>query len=113
MNGAGDTVHTDLRPTVEAPDDDPYLWLEDVEGAAALGWVAAQNAATLGRLADAAFKADRAALRAILDRPDNIPYVTQAGSRNTAIRTCRRTGRSCGASPRIMPPFPGAPIRPS
>ena len=25
----------DDRPTIEAPDDDPYLWLEDIEGARA------------------------------------------------------------------------------
>ena len=24
----------DLRPTIAAPDDDPFLWLEEVEGEA-------------------------------------------------------------------------------
>ena len=37
----------DPRPTLDAPDDDPYLWLEEIEGARALDWVEAQNAATL------------------------------------------------------------------
>src|SRR5262249_42485699 len=36
------------RPTLAAPDDDPYLWLEEVDGERALAWVEAQNAATLG-----------------------------------------------------------------
>ncbi len=73
------SAQQDPRPTIEHPDDDPYLWLEDVEGAQALEWVAAQNAKTLAQLADPAFEGDRDALRAILDRPDNIPYVTRRG----------------------------------
>ena len=69
----------DQRPTIDAPDDDPYLWLEEVDGQDALAWVAAQNARTLSELAGPAFEADRDALRAILDRPDNIPHVTRRG----------------------------------
>jgi len=37
----------DARPTVEAPDDDPYLWLEEVEGGRAAAWIEQQNARTL------------------------------------------------------------------
>src|SRR5262249_48625800 len=29
----------DSRPTLEAPDDDPYLWLEEIESARVLDWV--------------------------------------------------------------------------
>jgi prolyl oligopeptidase len=29
----------DARPTVPAPDDDPHLRLEEIEGARALAWV--------------------------------------------------------------------------
>jgi len=32
----------DPRPTIEAPDDDPYLWLEEIEGGRAIAWVEAQ-----------------------------------------------------------------------
>ena len=71
----------DPRPTLAEPDDDPYLWLEDVDGAPALGWVEQQNAATLARFGDARFARDRDQLRDILDRPDNLPYVTRRGSR--------------------------------
>src|SRR3954471_20491819 len=67
------------RPTLAAPDDDPWLWLEAVEGERALAWVAAQNAATLSRLADARFEADRDAVKAALDRPDKLPFVTRVG----------------------------------
>ena len=37
----------DVRPTLAAPDDDPYLWLEEIDGAQASAWVEAQNARTL------------------------------------------------------------------
>ncbi|RAI59059.1 prolyl oligopeptidase family serine peptidase [Roseicella frigidaeris] len=72
-------ANPDPRPTLATPDDDPYLWLEEVEGPRALAWVAAQNAATLARLADARFEADRAAVKAILDRPDKLPFVSRRG----------------------------------
>jgi prolyl oligopeptidase len=69
----------DPRPTLAAPDDDPWLWLEEVEGDRALAWVEAQNAATLERYADGRFAADRDAVRAALDRPDKLPHVTRRG----------------------------------
>jgi prolyl oligopeptidase len=72
---------SDPRPTVEVPDDDPFLWLEEVDGERALGWVEAQNRATLARFADRRFAADRDILAAILDRPDNIPVIARRGTR--------------------------------
>jgi prolyl oligopeptidase len=71
----------DPRPTFEAPDDDPYLWLEEIDGERALGWVEAQNAATVARFGDARFAADRDMLAAIFDRPDNIPVIARRGAR--------------------------------
>jgi prolyl oligopeptidase len=70
----------DERPTISAPDDDPYRWLEEIEGARALAFVDAQNAATLARFSHAGLAADRDALAAIYDRPDNIPIVARRGS---------------------------------
>ena len=72
---------TDPRPTIEAPDDDPYLWLEDIDGERALAWVDAQNAATLARFGDRRFEADRDTLAAIYDRPDNIPLIARRGAK--------------------------------
>lgn len=67
----------DFRPTLDAPDDDPHLWLEDVEGERALAWTASQSAKTLKHFAGTQFERDRAALTAIFDRPDRIPLVTR------------------------------------
>ncbi|MEJ1977230.1 MAG: hypothetical protein WDN49_15120 [Acetobacteraceae bacterium] len=69
----------DARPTLAAPDDDPYLWLEEIEGQRALVWVDAQTEATLARFGGAAYAADRDALRTLLDRPDNIPVPGRRG----------------------------------
>jgi prolyl oligopeptidase len=72
-------MHVDDRPTIAAPDDDPYLWLEDVEGERPLDFVDRQNRLTLEKFGGAQFAADRDMLAAIYDRPDNIPYVTRRG----------------------------------
>lgn len=69
----------DPRPTLDAPDDDPYIWLEDIDGAASLAWVETQNARTLSRYAKPRFVVERDTLVAIFDRPDNIPYVVRRG----------------------------------
>jgi prolyl oligopeptidase len=74
-------TQVDARPTLEAPDDDPYLWLEATEGAEALAWVAAQNAATMDRFSGGRFAADRNAVKLILDRPDNIPFPNRRGNK--------------------------------
>src|SRR3982074_655971 len=49
----------DDRPTIAAPDDDPYLSLQ--------------------KFGTAGFAADRDTLAAIYDRPDNIPFVRRRG----------------------------------
>lgn len=69
----------DPRPTLDAPDDDPRLWLEDIDAEASLAWVAQQNAATLARFGDAQFEAGRDTLTAIFDRRDNIPIISRRG----------------------------------
>lgn len=69
----------DSRPTRDRPDDDPHLWLEEVEGPEALAWVEARNAETLARYSDATMVADRDAALAILDRKDKIALVTRRG----------------------------------
>ncbi len=69
----------DLRPTPHSPDDDPYLWLEEIEGGPALAWIDQQNARTLARFGGDEWHGDSAILTGLFDRPDNIPYVRRRG----------------------------------
>jgi prolyl oligopeptidase len=69
----------DDRPTIDAPDDDPYLWLEEIEGERALDFVEQQSRRTLETFGGREFVTDRDTLAAIYDRTDNIPYVTRSG----------------------------------
>ncbi len=70
-----------FNPTLQTPDTDPRLWLEEVDGAAALDWVAQQNTRTLARFDGLDVELDADALANIMDRPDNIPVVTRRGNR--------------------------------
>jgi prolyl oligopeptidase len=61
-------------------DEDPFLWLEDVIGEAALDWVRARNAETLGELTGGErFERLRAEIREVLDADDRIPYIRRRG----------------------------------
>ena len=61
---------SDTRPTVAVPDNDPYVWLEDINNEEALGWVKEENQRTLKRFETVDFRRDRDELKAALDRPD-------------------------------------------
>ena len=61
--------------TTPSAHDDPYLWLEEVDGARARAWVEGRNRITEAELeAQPAYAALRARLRAILDSTEKIPY---------------------------------------
>jgi len=66
-------------PTLDHPDDDPHLWLEDVEGKDAVAWVDEQSAETRAAFSGPGFVADRDALLRIMDSPDKLPYITRRG----------------------------------
>ncbi|MEU2611152.1 prolyl oligopeptidase family serine peptidase [Micromonospora sp. NPDC007271] len=60
--------------------DDPYLWLEDLDGAEAAGWVRERNAETMAVLTGGErFVALRAEIRQVLDAEDRIPYPSWRG----------------------------------
>lgn len=62
-------------------DEDPYLWLEDVTGEAALGWVRERNDETVAALTGSpGFKVLESAIREVLDDDGRIPYVVRRGS---------------------------------
>lgn len=61
--------------------EDPYLWLEDVEGERALDWAREQNDQSTSRLTSSPrFAPLRDRFRAILDSDDRIPMVTRYGA---------------------------------
>ena len=66
-------------PTLAAPDDDPWLWLEQVEGDRATLWADKQTETTLDRFGGQRWEADTQTLRLLLDRPDNLPIPTRRG----------------------------------
>jgi prolyl oligopeptidase len=73
--------NADPRPTLEAPDDDPWIWLEDIDSPQATAWADAQTAKTLERFGDAGYLQDRGRLAAIYDQPANIPFVARRGDK--------------------------------
>ncbi|CAM5491543.1 prolyl oligopeptidase family serine peptidase [Streptomyces avidinii] len=61
-------------------DEDPYLWLEDVSGDAALAWVRERNAETVDALTGLpGFKVLEQEMREVLDDDGRIPYVVRRG----------------------------------
>ncbi|MDP1092377.1 hypothetical protein Q6316_29460, partial [Klebsiella pneumoniae] len=72
-------TNQDISPTIDAPDDDPRIWLEEIDGAQPLAWVEKQSAATMQRFGGRQFEHDRDVLTAILNRPDKIPMVGRRG----------------------------------
>ncbi len=69
------------RPMTDIPlEEDPFLWLEEVQGERALAWVREHNAITRRLLeAEPGFLDTRSALRAILDSRAQIPQVVRRG----------------------------------
>mgnify|MGYP000529201559 CR=1 FL=1 len=68
-------------PTPTPTSNDPYLWLEEVQGERALAWVRAKNAESEKLLqADPRFVPTRDAVLAALDSKEQIPYVQRRGA---------------------------------
>jgi prolyl oligopeptidase len=78
---ADDTRSPGTTPAMQADSssDDPFLWLEEMDGERARAWVAARNAETEKALCDDQFQRDRAAVLDMLNAPDRIPTITKSG----------------------------------
>lgn len=67
--------------TIAAPiDQDPYLWLEDIDAPRSLDWVSERNAsatATLGSSYEFALR--KSVIKEVLDSDDKIPLVSSVG----------------------------------
>jgi prolyl oligopeptidase len=62
------------------PSDDPYVWLEDVQGQRALDWVRARNGEARAVLEQhPRFEAMRSRILEVLDSREKIPYVSRRG----------------------------------
>lgn len=59
--------------------EDPYVWLEDIGGDDALGWVRERNDACVAQFADPDFDRMRTAALEVLDTDSRIPYVRRRG----------------------------------
>jgi len=59
--------------------DDPHLWLEDIDGDAALAWVRERNRATTAEFGDGHLEELRAEALEVLDTDTRIPYVRRRG----------------------------------
>jgi prolyl oligopeptidase len=66
-------------PNTSGRGDDPYAWLEAIDGERVLDWVAQHNAPTLNRLSGERFDELRSEALEIFDADTRIPGVTRAG----------------------------------
>src|SRR5215475_6477326 len=60
-------------------DDDPNLWLEEIDSPQVREWIAARNAETVGALVDVRFEADRKTVLDMLNADDRIPAIGRRG----------------------------------
>jgi prolyl oligopeptidase len=75
-------TNTITASEASAEPNDPYLWLEEVQGEKQLEWVRARNDDAVSALATGeAFKALEQRLLGILDSKEKIPFVSRIGDR--------------------------------
>lgn len=60
-------------------EQDPFLWLEEMDSPRVCAWRDKRNATTLEALCDEQFERDREMVLAILNAPDRIPWVSRRG----------------------------------
>ncbi len=74
------TVKPNDKPVAAATGDDPYLWLEDVDGAKAMDWVKARDAESVKAYGSSAeFTTMRDQILEVMDSDARIPYVGKMG----------------------------------
>ena len=66
--------------TVQLTNEDPFIWLEDVDGAEALEWVEERNKIVNTTLFDHAAEKDKDIAKAIMDSPQKIPFAKRRGN---------------------------------
>ena len=97
-------MSVDDRPTLSAPDDDPYLWLEEIEGERALDFVERQNRPDAGQIRRRGdLQRDRDIAGGDL-RPAGQHPLCQPARRPSlqSLEGCRTTRAACGGEPRWL-----------
>lgn len=81
MNNVHASDQSSAKPSAaDATSDDPFLWLEDINGTRALDWVKQQNATTAAQFVDNdKFTRTRDSILEVLDSDARIPYVSRMG----------------------------------
>lgn len=79
VNDQHSATSPDAHPAAH-PEQDPHLWLEEVEGQEALSWVEERNRHAETQIQDQGYEPLKTSLREILDASDRIPMVTQRGN---------------------------------
>ena len=80
ISGCAQPTTISMNPSSESAQD-PYLWLEEVQGDQALAWARQRNAQSQAVLeAVPVFKGNREKVLAVLNNRDQIPYVTRRGN---------------------------------
>ena len=79
ISGCALTPHTPMIQASQSAED-PYLWLEDVQGDNALAWARERNTQSQAVLeAVPVFKGNREKVLAVLNNRDQIPHITRRG----------------------------------
>src|ERR1700761_2496120 len=77
---SGMALRAQAQAQAPAASDDPFIWLEDVNGSRAMSWVRAENARTLGVLeADPRYAGLYDEARALSEAKDRIPQPSFIG----------------------------------
>ena len=85
-------------PARELSAEDPHLWLEEIEGEAALEWCKAQNARAVGTVGDPHASESYRKILAIADSKDKIPHVGRIGGRTGDEEVRRKENAFSGRS---------------
>ena len=90
----------DDRPTIAAPDDDPYLWLEDIEGERALDFVDQQSRRTLETFGNRNLRATATRWLRSTTGPTTFPMSRAAAGCSTISGRMPKIRAACGGERR-------------
>ena len=93
----------DDRPTIAAPDDDPYLWLEEIEGERALDFVDRQSRLTLEAFGGRQFESgSRYARGDLRPKPTTFPMSRAAAGWSTISGRMPKIRAASGGARRLQ-----------